>query len=97
MEKYLGLKIVQAEPMNEASFINQVKNQDVPSNFLRREGYKVISEDESVSWLPKEEFEKVYKISRDYDSFLLEVNCNTGNGITPDFFKMFTRIVMGLK
>ena len=61
MKKYLGVKIVEAEPMSEVAFINQVKNEDVPENCLRREGYKVVYEDGYVSWSPKEVFEKAYK------------------------------------
>lgn len=58
MKKYIGVKIVSAEPMTEHRFINQVKNQDVPQNQENREGYKVIYPDGYVSWCPKEQFEE---------------------------------------
>lgn len=61
MEKYLGVKIIEAEPMGEAAFINQVKNEDVPQNCLCREGYKVVYEYGYTSWSPKEVFEKAYR------------------------------------
>ena len=59
--KYLGVKILDAEPMSEASFINNVKNEDVPQSCLCRDGYKVTYEDGYVSWSPKEVFEKAYR------------------------------------
>lgn len=61
MEKYLGVKIISAEPMSSSSFINQVKNEDVPSNHLNMDGYKVVYEDGYVSWSPKDVFEKAYQ------------------------------------
>jgi len=41
MKKYIGCKIIQAEPMNENAFINKVKNEDVPQNKEDRPGYLV--------------------------------------------------------
>ena len=46
MEKYLGVKLVQAEVYN---------------NELKGEGYKVIYEDGYESWSPKDVFEKAYR------------------------------------
>lgn len=47
MEKYIGTKIIVAEP--------EVKD--------GAEGYKVVYEDGYVSWSPKDVFEKAYKTS----------------------------------
>jgi len=83
MKKYLGVKIVEAEPMSEVAFINQVKNEDVPENCLRREGYKVVYEDGYVSWSPKEVFEKAYKevgvVADEKEERAILVNPSTGN------------------
>ena len=46
MEKYLGVKLVQAE---------------VDNNELKGNGYKVIYEDGYESWSPKDVFEKAYR------------------------------------
>ena len=46
MEKYLGVKLVQAE---------------VDNNELRGDGYKVVYEDGYESWSPKDVFEKAYR------------------------------------
>jgi len=82
MKKYLGVKIIEAEPMSEASFINNVKNEDVPQNCLRREGYKVVYEDGYVSWSPKDVFEKSYKevgvLADEKEEMGILVNPNTG-------------------
>lgn len=84
MKKYLGVKIVEAEPMNEASFINNVKNEDVPQSCLRREGYKVVYEDGYISWSPKDVFEKAYREfvleDHDYDAVIL-VDKQTGSWV----------------
>jgi hypothetical protein len=61
MKTYLGVKIIQAEPINECAFINKVKNQDVLQDLEDRPGYKVVYEDGYVSWSPKEVFEKAYR------------------------------------
>ena len=61
MEKYLGVKIIHAEPMNSHTFISKVKNEDIPQNSIPSDGYKVIYEDGYVSWSPMEAFEKAYR------------------------------------
>lgn len=60
MKSYLGSKIIQAEPMDECTFLEKIKNQDV-SNRETRAGYKVIYPDGYVSWSPKEVFEIAYR------------------------------------
>lgn len=83
MKKYLGAKIVEAEPMGEIEFINKVRNEDVPKNFVGRQGYKVVYEDGYVSWSPKDVFEKAYKPIEDPDRpeevfIALEIDIRTG-------------------
>jgi hypothetical protein len=63
MEKYLGVKIVDAEPMCEFDFLNfsDKGKAIVSSEYINREGYKVVYEDGYTSWSPKEVFEKAYR------------------------------------
>jgi hypothetical protein len=61
MKKYLGVKLISAEPMSEFGFINKIKNEEIPSNKENREGYLVTYEDGYVSWSPKDVFEKAYR------------------------------------
>jgi len=61
MKKYLGVKLIEAEPMNLGDY-NQFKGWQMPNdeNPLR-EGYKVKYSDDYISWSPKEAFEESYK------------------------------------
>jgi hypothetical protein len=66
MKKYLGVKIVSAEPMDSASFETKEKrsSRNVVDGLERegtKEGYKVVYEDGYVSWSPKDVFEKAYR------------------------------------
>ena len=58
MKKYLGVKIVQAEPALKGW--NQEESKQLSVEALQ-EGYKVVYEDGYVSWSPKDVFEKAYK------------------------------------
>ena len=70
MEKYLGVKIVEAEPCFGRN------NKCVPENSefdgTEINGYKVVYEDGYVSWSPKEVFEKAYR------------NLNLNHGVDVD-------------
>lgn len=60
MKKYLGVKVIDAEPMCEGLF--EIRNKNCEWNGDRkREGYKVVYEDGYTSWSPKDVFEKAYK------------------------------------
>lgn len=63
MEKYLGVKIISAEPMSQDQFAGAKNFRDLSklSGGIDREGYKVVYEDGDVSWSPKEVFEKAYR------------------------------------
>lgn len=54
MRAYIGTKIVQAEPMDQAAAHGVIKDGSRP-------GYKVVYEDGYVSWSPKEVFERCYR------------------------------------
>jgi hypothetical protein len=65
MKKYIGTKLIEAEPMTEAEaceagLLRTESYRDVP-------GYHVRYEDGYESWSPKDVFEKAYKIA---DTFL---------------------------
>jgi hypothetical protein len=55
MKKYLGVKLINAEPQSQDQFAGAKNFGDY------REGYKVIYEDGYTSWSPKEVFEKAYR------------------------------------
>jgi hypothetical protein len=57
VKTYIGSKIIQAEVMDECSFLREVKGQDV-ENRETTAGYKAVYPDGYVSWSPKKEFFK---------------------------------------
>ena len=59
MQKYIGCKMVEAEPMDQKTFEETVRNRpyDSPISAL---GYKIIYPDGYVSWSPKDVFEQAY-------------------------------------
>jgi Protein of unknown function (DUF2829). len=65
MKKYLGVKIIGAEPMSEYDFVLETKGieefEKVRMDRDCRSGYKVVYEDGYVSWSPKNVFEKAYR------------------------------------
>lgn len=60
MEKYLGVKLIDGEPMTECAFLRTIKGQNT-SNREDRPGYKVVYPDGYVSWSPKAVFEEAYR------------------------------------
>ena len=61
MNKYLGVKLIEAEPMNLGDY-NKFKGWDIPKDEERnKEGYKVKYSDDYISWSPKSAFEVAYK------------------------------------
>ena len=61
MEKYLGVKLIDAEPevkIGIAADKNTLRKLGVETIL---DGYKVVYEDDYVSWSPKDAFEKAYK------------------------------------
>jgi len=59
MRKYVGVKVVQAEPMTLGEFY---KEKGTPYETIKAgdPGYKVVYPDGYVSWSPKDVFEKAY-------------------------------------
>jgi hypothetical protein len=61
MKKYLGVKIIEAEPMNLGDY-NKLRGWTIPDNEdPARAGYRVLYPDNYISWSPKEIFEEAYR------------------------------------
>lgn len=81
MKKYLGVKLIEAEPMTYFEFAKE-KYGTVREDAVDSEGYKVKYSDDYVSFSPKEVFEKAYLpladeegkkiIEEDVDKFVKE-------------------------
>ena len=76
MNKYIGCKMVEAEPMTDIDF-NVFKKGAITEDFggITTEGYKVVYPDGYVSWSPKEVFEKAYLRVGDNNT-IMESNVN---------------------
>ena len=66
MKKYIGTKEVSATPAWKVDGKVYPKDGVVPRVMNREDGYKVVYEDGRESWLPKEVFEKSYKLADTY-------------------------------
>lgn len=61
MKKYLGVKQIEAEPLNLGDY-NKFRGWKIPSNEdPKKEGYKIVYPDGHISWSPKEVFDKAYR------------------------------------
>ncbi len=75
MERYIGTKIVLAEPMEDAEFalnIRSLENVVIGADGHGRAGYKVVYEDGYTSWSPQETFERAYRRVTDAEIHLIE-------------------------
>lgn len=80
MDRYIGTKIVLAEPMKKGEFVwaqadrvpPAIKQTDGP------DGYKVVYEDGYVSWSPKETFERAYRKITPEEAGLIVTGQNPG-------------------
>lgn len=62
MEKYIGVKIIKAEPAVRIGSINYLMTEAMPRSAEKREeGYRVTYPDGYVSWSPKDVFEEAYR------------------------------------
>ena len=76
MDKYIGVKLVEAAPMSKYEFYEK---RGLPVNDIDAPGYEVIYEDGYQSWSPKDVFEKAYKgMPFTKGHTLIEVNIATG-------------------
>jgi len=89
MNKYLGVKLVNASSCKENSFREEKGLLPEAEN---RDGYKVVYEDGYTSWSPKDVFEKAYKkFDETKFGIIIDVDTRTGNwyfvGIENDIAK----------
>jgi hypothetical protein len=62
MKKYIGVKLIEAEPALRKGGKVYLPNEPIPKSMDRvEEGYKVIYPDGYESWSPKDVFEEAYK------------------------------------
>lgn len=84
MKKYIGTKMVNAEPMTkgEAFEKNLLKSGvNVTEEDSTQEGYAVKYEDGYTSWSPKEVFEKAYKLAETFQDRLQIEECELNDKI----------------
>lgn len=84
MKKYIGTKLVNAEPMSksEAFKKNLLKNGvNVNDEDSTQEGYVVKYEDGYTSWSPKETFEKAYKVAETFQDRMRIEECELNDKI----------------
>lgn len=78
MEKYVGVKLVTAEPsLRDCSCDREEGDNSICK--CQEEGYKVVYEDGYTSWSPKHVFEKAYRKILPCDKILIEFDLKTGN------------------
>ena len=64
MKKYIGTKLVQATPAIRKNGKVYLPTDAIPRTMgVVEEGYKMVYEDGCENWLPKDEFEKSYKLA----------------------------------
>jgi len=67
---YIGSKLIVAYPLDECSFLKNIKKQDV-TNRETREGYLVKYPDGYISWSPKKTFETAYREVTDSEKAMI--------------------------
>lgn len=65
MEKYLGVKLIEAEPMFVSQALGKGYKCGAWGKGISPEGCEVTYEDGYKSWSPKDVFEKAYRLIRD--------------------------------
>ena len=86
MDKYIGFKMIEAEPMNLGDY-NKFKGWTIPENECPlTEGYKVKYSDDYISWSPKDVFDKSYMQVADNNTITQE---NVDNFIVD--YEVFTK------
>ena len=83
MEKYIGVKMINAKPMTRGEY-NELRGWTIPADENPKdEGYLVKYSDDYISWSPKDVFEKAYRrfgseqnavTQDDADSFIVGID-----------------------
>jgi hypothetical protein len=95
MKKYIGTKIIDAEPMTLGDY-NGYKGWVIPENEdPTREGYLVKYSDNYISWCPKEAFEEAYVekgTNELYETCLLMKSNDFKDRFVAEFIQLDNRI-----
>ena len=95
MKKYIGTKLISAEPMTRGEF-NRLKGwKDLPDDDPAAPGYRVKYADNYVSWSPKETFERAYLAVDDNKD--LPSGVSVGQKMVDEFISYIEICTMGEK
>lgn len=95
MQKYIGIKLVEAKPMTRGDY-NDYRGWTVPADENPNdEGYLVKHSENYVSWIAKDEFEKTYNVvgvRSLNDSALLMVSTDYKDRFKAEYIQLKTRL-----
>lgn len=93
MKKYMGFKLIEAEPMTNIEYFAKVKG--ITGDVIVEDGYYVKYPDGYESWSPKDVFEKAYM--EVYPNPKLPSNVSVSQKMVDDFIDDVEIITMGDK
>lgn len=82
MKKYIGVKIIGAEPAHKIDGRVYLPTEPTPRSMNGQDGYRVVYEDGYVSWSPKDVFEKAYRVTEGMTFGLAVEALKTGKRVT---------------
>lgn len=95
MDKYIGCKLIEAEPINRGDY-NKLRGWTVPADENPAdEGYMVVYPDGYRSWSPQDQFEKYYMIVTPNPK--LKTGCSISNEMVHGFIKEIRVFQVGEK
>lgn len=93
MKKYIGTKLIEAEPMTRGEY-NEYRGWTIPADENPAdEGYLVRYSDSYVSWSPKEVFDKAYLVVDDNEN--LPSGVSIGQRMVDEFISYIETHTMG--
>lgn len=93
MKKYIGTKLIEAEPMTRGEY-NEYRGWTIPADENPAdEGYLVRYSDSYVSWSPKEVFDKAYLVVDDNEN--LPSGVSIGQRMVDEFISYTETRTMG--
>lgn len=95
MKKYIGTKLIEAEPMTRGEFNRYKGWKNLPDDDPEAPGYRVKYADNYVSWSPKDAFEKAY-LQVD-DNKALPSGVSIGQKMVDEFISSIETRTMGEK
>lgn len=91
MRKYIGTKLIEAEPMEKGTY-NETRGRNVPGS-PEEKGYLVKYQDGYESWSPKEVFEKAYLAVDDNKD--LPSGVSVGQKMVDEFISYYETTTLG--